>query len=84
MLLYCLQVHLNTEQKLLLGQFKDCNKAKLGRKAKVVIGDAVTGYVTLLLSTLDRPLKWPCFTKKNFEKKLRLLNVLVFFKIALI
>lgn len=74
MLLYCLQVHLNTEQKLLLGQFKDCNKAKLGRKAKLVIGDAVTGYVTLLLSTLDRPLKWPCFTKKKLRKKIKVVK----------
>lgn len=88
MLLYCLQVHLNTEQKFLLGQFKDCNKAKLGRKANLVIGDAITGYVTLLPSIrLTDPLKWPCFTKKkkkSRKKKLRLLKFLVFFKIALI
>lgn len=34
----------------------------------MVIGDVVTGYVTLLLTTLDRPLKQPCFTK-NLKKK---------------
>lgn len=49
----------------------------------MVIGDVVTGYVTLLLGMLDRPLKWPYSTKK-LQRKRRLLNFLVFLKIALI
>lgn len=35
----------------------------------MVIGDVVTGCVTLLLSMLDRPLKWPCSTKKLQKKE---------------